>query len=52
MTVKSLKFFQKNNRAYMITVKDKKNGKKVNIKFKNLFILLWSNKFTTSLNEK
>jgi choline dehydrogenase-like flavoprotein len=35
---KVIKILLKNNRAYMITVKDKKNGKKVNIKFKNLFI--------------
>ena len=35
---KVVKILSKNNRAYMITVKDKKNGKKVNIKFKNLFI--------------
>ena len=35
---KVIKILLKNNRAHMITVKDKKNGKKVNIKFKNLFI--------------
>ena len=35
---KVIKILTKNKRAYMVTVSDKKNGKKINIKFKNLFI--------------
>ena len=35
---KVIKILAKNNRAYMIKVKNKTNGKKINVKFKNLFV--------------